>query len=230
MARDIAPPPLHTSPVNNNKFAAMWRTWFEKIHSAFTLLNTDLTTAEASITTLQTDLNTAESNITTLQNDLNTAESAITTLETDVGTLQTDLATAQGDITDLQVKAIVRAYATGTTTVNATTWTQVAFGGETVDTDSIYNTSTSTITIAVTGYYMVGSEVTFTTNEVPIIAIKVNSTRVRIRDPNTSEKSIFIEDILYLSANDTVTIEVYCASAATVDSLSDQTDFFMHKI
>ena len=173
-------------------------------------------TDEADIATLQSDMTAAEGDITALQSDMTAAQSDITTLQSDVTALEALTPTA------------VRAATSNTQSVSATTWTQVTLGSETVDNKSIF--ASSTVTIATTGYYRVTGQVTFSGAEVPKIAIWVNGAEASLYAPNLTAESINITDIFYLSANDTVKLYTYTATASIIVSSTTQVFLALNSI
>lgn len=236
MARKIPQAPSHVSPVNDGKFSSIWGGWFGNIHDSIKTMDADLASAEAdfaaldaTVTAIDADLTTAEADIAALESDVTTITGDITAIESDITAIESDISNLQSDVTDLQNgSVVVRAYASGTTSVSAATWTQVALAGETIDNTNIFASNAATIAIA--GNYLVSATIRFTTLESCGVRLLVNGTATSYFMDNNSTQTVSLTDVLVLAVSDVVTVEAVSSTAATVDTNSEYTYFSLVKI
>lgn len=121
-----------------------------------------------------------------------------------------------GIITTDSMPYKARAYSSvaGQTIASGTgSFTQITLGSTSYDPNSNFNTSTSTYTVPVSGYYLVKGEIAYSPNAglERLIAIEQNGSIVSeaTTQPNGTAgvwTSLQVSDILYFSANDAITL------------------------
>jgi hypothetical protein len=129
-----------------------------------------------------------------------------------------------------------KAYGTTNQSISNNTVTTITWANEEFDTDAIHSTSTNTERLTIpsgkTGYWQITASIGYDTNATGVRQIRLSKNGTYVNNEQVNATSSFgnimgYSNILYLTATDYITLEVYQTSGGSLDVIkSADTSYF----